>query len=1266
MDENTRTAGPRISRSTPIKLLCALGRAFINTLVIIISVLAAIACFALLPPAELIRRAALPIARQVLKHPALDLGYLEIHPLSGMEIRNVYLGPPAGYQMPLFTLDRVFVQYDLRGLLRGKVRVMRVLVDNPRASVETRHNKLGWIAFLEALPPSEPKPKSEPSDLRILIDEVAIRGIGVSVDDGVRKIRLNGLNVFVAGLLHKEESQFNVRVRLDSDVASQANLLFSQTAKPPMDAALALRLNFDVQSRGLEKPTADVNVLFDVATKKLQSPWPLPPLTLQLKLRANADLAQDQARVDEFSFLFNGEQLAHLKSSVSGLQTSQQLELLVEKFHLPLDKIAPYARLFQPGVDFGGDIALEDVALSSTAAKLTAQSLPLLRAHLMVRDVWAKISLPPPKPGAPPLKARLSKINGRLALVTREAVAGSYSDPRMIQAALPSLTARPEAVTLSTKMGPVAPVAVHGLVKLGEVAAADAVVRGLDFRLAAGLDLAALKPRVFAAALALKLPSVQYTNPQVGTVNLSLQTSLGAHGDLLKKNVTLQQLDFNLSDLIKAQVTAQAEKFGDQSFKAQVRVQPIDIAALLDFIPAKMRAQIKPPPVKGKIGLTLKAQGKKPAPGTLPFSLPVSLDAELALQKISLHDKKLAIDLGSLDGRLTAKGPPANLTLAGQVELRDIGKPDQHLTLDRLTTELTAHIKPTSLAAQMGLTLGRVNKSDQGLTVNGLRMASQLAVKLPLPKIAANKPASVQEAHLSLDGNLAEVNLAQAGNNVKVQGLRLKSDVLYDPRREKSVSVRGQMDIAAIAHAQQQAKLDGLRLKLDTSVDGILASLPKPAVNPKNADARLEVSLDKLTKQGVLDVPLRKNSIVLEGGMRQATDVFLKELRVRLPSRGIAIDATAQVPGALTISDKNVLPVFELKAQAALDNPPATEQSKATFLFPGIQAGGRVGMAVELKHASGPGIDFTGRLFAKSFSLWAANRGVQKQKNGDQLDKESLLELRDFSADVPLKQRVLVTGKKVTLPAPKFSIFEDQAQSNLYSALRQYTAGKNNFSIGGLIMHENIRAQNAAGRELSRVRRHIKIDKVSLDLAINDSTFLLNRMYVKMLGGDIAGAMQAQLLSLKPLDVRLKLNTQVTGLNVGYLDQDNQTPTEKTEISALLDTKYEMAKQLLEGRIEITRLSLDMLDSMLGYLDPNKVNENVQSNRKLLNAWYTKRINPRVKLVSMWINHGNLNMDIEMEAWFVVGKILQNVLKNMQIRRLNILPFLPKPPAAAK
>ena len=140
--------------------------------------------------------------------------------------------------------------------------------------------------------------------------------------------------------------------------------------------------------------------------------------------------------------------------------------------------------------------------------------------------------------------------------------------------------------------------------------------------------------------------------------------------------------------------------------------------------------------------------------------------------------------------------------------------------------------------------------------------------------------------------------------------------------------------------------------------------------------------------------------------------------------------------------------------------------------------------------------------------------------------------------------------------------------------------------------------------------------------------------------------------------IQRQFKTQVTGVDLAYLNPEAIRFGQETEVSALLDFSYRPAREELAGRMEITKLSLKMLDSLLVYLDPDRTNESVQKNRRLLSAWYIRWINPSVQLVSLWIKHGNLNMDINMDAWFVVGTVLKRVLKNMRVRRLNVLPML--------
>ena len=60
--------------------------------------------FVLAPPSELLRRAALPIAREALNHPRIQISSFRLSPLSGLELGGVWLGPPEGYSRAMATI----------------------------------------------------------------------------------------------------------------------------------------------------------------------------------------------------------------------------------------------------------------------------------------------------------------------------------------------------------------------------------------------------------------------------------------------------------------------------------------------------------------------------------------------------------------------------------------------------------------------------------------------------------------------------------------------------------------------------------------------------------------------------------------------------------------------------------------------------------------------------------------------------------------------------------------------------------------------------------------------------------------------------------------------------------------------------------------------------------------------------------------------------------------------------------------------------------
>jgi hypothetical protein len=223
--------------------------------------------------------------------------------------------------------------------------------------------------------------------------------------------------------------------------------------------------------------------------------------------------------------------------------------------------------------------------------------------------------------------------------------------------------------------------------------------------------------------------------------------------------------------------------------------------------------------------------------------------------------------------------------------------------------------------------------------------------------------------------------------------------------------------------------------------------------------------------------------------------------------------------------------------------------------------------------------------------------------------------------------------------------------------MRPYSGRADNLRIAALRRSETIEVLGDQGRLLKRGQREVGLQALAMDLGWSDSTLRVDRFELGAFGGDITGSLAMQLRRLQPLDVTLVLRAQVGNVNLAHLDPAAARVTPDTEFSALAAARVGLPREL-DGRVDLTRLSLAQLDRLLYFLDPSGTNSSVQANRKLLSAWYMRLARPRVSLVSLWVTRGNLNLDIEMAALFLVQPILDYTLHRSRLRRLNLWPIL--------
>jgi hypothetical protein len=559
--------------------------------------------------------------------------------------------------------------------------------------------------------------------------------------------------------------------------------------------------------------------------------------------------------------------------------------------------------------------------------------------------------------------------------------------------------------------------------------------------------------------------------------------------------------------------------------------------------------------------------------------------------------------------------------------------------------------------------------SQQGNRIKGLDVRSDVALgALPLRQLITRGRGVLDKITGSLKLKLASAAVSSPGTKLKAGPLSTRLDYSYQRGRAKPVHLRHQTELARLDLLQApHTKIRGLRIDHRSQVAGVRLDLPKVVADPTAATAWLKLDLGQLSGKGLR--PLRATTLLVDAGLKnRLNDLKLRKVRLRVPGNGVYLDLSGTARKLRTPSATAMLPPFNVQLSVGVKNPVTRNRKRATFLAPGVYAGGKAGLILRARSPDGKRLGLDGRVVAHNFNLWQRSESVAPRKPEGFMRTLRYLHLKDLSADLPIAQRMTLGkgAQRWSLPAPKTSIFAKQAAAMLYRALRPYTGRTSKLVIGGITIDERLAALSREGHLINTARRGTKINKLALDLALGDSTVLLNRLYIKLFGGDVAGAVQAQLIDAKRGDVRLRFKTQVTGVNLAYLDPEATEYTDKTAVSAMVDLKFELCRQYVEGRVIITKLSLDMLDSMLAYIDPNKVNDSVQKNRKMLKSWYIKLASPKVKLISVWINHGNLNMDIEMQTSIPgVNALIQRTLKNNRIRRLNIRPFLPKCPAPA-
>ncbi len=1285
-------------------------------LMVVIAVITAVVLFLAFPPPQLLRRAALPLARVVLNNAAVELGGLDLslRPQGHIILSDLYVGPPKGYKLPLFTAHRVDIAFDASQAAAGLIVVEKVQIERPVLRVETREGKPNWQAFLESLPQSKPAPlvpttaaqpapsAGKPSAMSIELRRLALIGLAAYIDDGNRRAVLNALDITAMGAYSTVASEAEkVPARLGgvamvipgtghavlrihvAPPAGHSSLVVSMTKPQPVTARLATTLDIRAQIDRLA-PLAG-RLAIDVATRSqaLKTRWKLPPLDLGFNLVVEADQRTDEARVSRASLRFAGEELLALAAKLRGLATPQQgkLELDLERLQLPLTKLARYAKAFAPGIEFGGALGLRQLRLRAPVAELGKRLPPRLDGRVELSKVWAKVDLPATEK-ARATKASLKGLSGRLLFAAGQRRAAS---PSSLLAALPA--SRAEAL----KLGPTSP-SVAALLKLDldRAAGAGARVDRLRVRVAGGANLGkGLTPQAVAAKADVGL-GASYRDPKLGPLGGRLRTSLALHADLVKKNVAVKRLSLVLDELLRLTLDARARGFGNRGFDANIKIAPVSLARLVAKLPGPLRRKLPLKRLRGRLGLSLSAQGRTPAPGTPPLRLPINLDARVDVKGVDAtlrgKGKVAGTSVKGLALQLKAKGRPSDLQLSAKIDLATAREPSQGVRVERVSLPLALRLRRHRVDGSFGLKVSRLRQllrppSGRGVPTRieqrGMAIDGRFGARLPVERLIAGRPARIGPTKLDVMTKLASVQASMPGVRAQVRGLSVGLGLDHQPKRKHSSRVALTLNVDKVDEQRMKAAIRGVRLAMTAGLEqGVKVGVPVVVTTGELA-GETHLSLDVASvRHPAAPKVLRKINMRFDAALPPRGPLTLRRLQLQVPDYGAEVALSGKVFHARRLAlDPRYLPTVGLP-ELRLTLGAFLASASTQRLVPGVSARGRAGVRVELTRRGRDGLRVEGRLQAKDFFLTQEGRVRKPLDDGGVRLYTRTLRVRDLDADVPIVQTVKLRfgdeGVRVAIPSPRRSIFADASLRAVYRMLRPFTGRGGNFSLAGVTMEDRLDETSAAGAKTSSTST-LKVGRTVLDLSIADSTVRLDQLYMKLFGGDIFGSVQAQLprpqwlvTGRGALDARLRVDARLTNVDLAYLDPEARREGRKAKISSLIGIKTRWAKRDISGRVMLTDIAMKTLDSLLAFLDPHKLDESVQANRKLLTAWYTRLVNPRVKNVTVWLDHSRLNLDIELDALWPFGALLKQVLKNLKIRRVSIKPYLPKDKAKKK
>lgn len=666
-----------------------------------------------------------------------------------------------------------------------------------------------------------------------------------------------------------------------------------------------------------------------------------------------------------------------------------------------------------------------------------------------------------------------------------------------------------------------------------------------------------------------------------------------AEGDT-KGNISLPELNINSGDALKVEASVNASEWGKGKVNGKARIVANNAKAL-NMLPKGLVERIGKVDISGKTTVEI-AAGRNSEKGPLKVEMSgESVMGRIEAGHLSMKEPTVTFYVNS-DDLLKGK----TLLNAG-VKGKSLKFQKGDMSFSEESVDISVSASSKNLFKEDSAVNGtvrakglRLNKGDISLyeetaeamfSLSGDFKDGDILVnrfEMGVPRLLkANVSGAVKGwgRELDLKAKVDEINFKNLLDKVPGSIKKKLPKMEIEGNGALSAAISGGISPRKGEVAENRISLSG-----NFKTKGLGVSIPEKGIKITDSEGDVDFDLSKevqwlsgtvrvgkLEKSGLLDDPVGVSAgfeLLADG-----PDMKIKNISASIPQKAVSVSISGDVSEYMKAPRPN------------LDMAISFNSRKKVDLMKGLSAQGAVAFKGSLISPREKELALSGGLKFDRLDVFYQERGY----------------IRDINGEIKMSQGVRY-AKGLELATDQVRNETGVPYTALYDLMRPYVKKGYDLTLGSISFE---------GYEAG---------PLSMDISWGNGNLLINRYDLTLFDGSTTGKIRAAYNKDVP---EYSIYSDMAGIKFDRIFKDKKGGKEM-EVNADLNLKGKGTD--IEGEVNVTKIGKDILDRGLLRLDPNESNPQIVDIRKKVTSlgWVPKE-------VSIWIRHGELNMDITLQ-----------------------------------